>query len=101
MSNKETQFKKGISGNYKGAPKKEESITHLMKQYLRKTVNIGKNKKREYKQLFVEKALQLALKGDMTAMKLIWNYMDGLPLQKIENELKGNVVLKFNSDIDD
>lgn len=70
-------WKKGQSGNPKGGPDKDQSITFLMRKYLQ---NIPEGQKKTAKQAFVEKAYAKAVKqGDITAIKLIWNYMDGVP----------------------
>lgn len=66
-------FKPGESGNPHGRPPKGHSITETFKQML--------GAKIEIKQALVNKTLRLALDGDITAIRLIWNYMDGLPLQ--------------------
>jgi hypothetical protein len=71
-------WRKGQSGNPKGRPMEEESLTWLMKQYL-KQPNNGDTAKTN-KQVFIEKAYQKAVRdGDAASIKLIWNYIDGLP----------------------
>ena len=59
--------------NRKGRPPKGETITDLVKEYLRKEVPNIKDKL-TYKDLFVKKVLDKAYKGDMQAIKLLWNY---------------------------
>lgn len=80
-------FVKGKSGNPKGAPIKEESLTGLMQQFLKQ---IPKGEKTTYKELFIKKCFSIAMKGDMAAMRLIWNYLEGMPPQDIKTtgELK-------------
>lgn len=60
--------------NTKGRPPKGYSITETVKAML--------NEKPEIKQALAAKVMELAMKGDVTAMKMLWNYMDGMPLQK-------------------
>lgn len=67
------KFKKGESGNPKGRPPKGYSITEAFKSMLAAEP--------ETKREIVESIRQKALKGDTTAQKLIWNYMDGMPKQ--------------------
>ena len=33
----------------------------------------------------------MAIKGDIGAIKLIWNYLEGMPTQKLETESKVNL----------
>ena len=73
-------FKKGSVGNPNGRPPKGETITELVKEYLNKQAPT--KDKLTYKDLFVKKVLEKAYKGDMQAIKLLWNYIDGMPLQK-------------------
>jgi len=74
---------KGQSGNPKGRPEKTESLTELMRVFL---ANKPKESKKTYRELLIQKAYQMAMKGDITALKMIWNYLDGMPIQKTKNE---------------
>ena len=76
MSNKATQFKPGQSGNPKGRPKKGYSITEWFQEML--------DSKPEVKDAIGKSIVEKALKGDPTALKLVWNYMDGMPKQTID-----------------
>lgn len=72
-----------VSGvlNPNGRPKKGTTLTDLMKEYLEsENPTTGRLRKEE----FVEKVALLAYKGDPTSLKLIWNYLDGMPKQTIE-----------------
>lgn len=62
--------------NKKGAPKKDDSLTNLVKELLRKKPD---GQKKTYRELFAMRVLKLALEGDITAIKTIWSYMDGKP----------------------
>jgi len=79
--NPHNQFESGKSGNPNGRPVKEMTLTALAKEFLN---NIPDGQKKTYKEIFIQKVTQMALKGDMAAIKLIWNYLDGLPLQNIK-----------------
>jgi hypothetical protein len=86
-SNRAGQFQPGQSGNPKGRPKKEQSLTNIMREMLdeiRETPGDDKSKKIELKILLVRKMIDMALEGDMTAMRHVFQYIDGMPLQKIE-----------------
>jgi len=72
------KWKAGMSGNPKGRPLEEESLTFLMKQFLKE--NHSKETTKTNKRVFVERAYRKAVEeGDVPSMKLIWNYIDGLP----------------------
>lgn len=88
-----TSFKPGQSGNPKGGIKKHESITNIIKQYMDEKQKVsGAKKNISNKMLLVKKAFQLALKGDMTAIKFIVNYHDGMPPQKMDLTADENMI---------
>lgn len=70
------QFKPGQSGNPNGRPPKGYSITEMMKEML--------NNKPEVKQAIGAVIAAKAMEGDATAIKTLWQYMDGMPKQGIE-----------------
>ena len=86
MPKEDTQFKPGVSGNPNGRPKGSGlKLTTLLKEHLEK---IPEGQKEPYKNLFIKKLLKKALvDDDIQALKLIINYVDGLPTQFIEGEL--------------
>lgn len=59
--------------NKKGRPKKGHSITETIREMM--------TEKPEIKRALSTKILDMAMKGDITAMKTIWQYMDGMPVQ--------------------
>lgn len=70
------KWKPGESGNPLGRPKKGHSITE--------TIRAMMDERPEIKKALAAKVLQMASEGDITAMKTIWNYIDGMPTQKQE-----------------
>lgn len=76
------KWKKGDpSPNPKGAPQKQESLTWMMKEFLKK---VPEGQEKSYKEIFIEKAYAKAVKeGDGPTMKMIWQYIDGMPSQNI------------------
>jgi hypothetical protein len=83
-------FKPGNNANPSGRPKKGYSITEAFKEML--------HSQPEKKKAIVNKILIAALSGDMTASKLIWQYMDGMPKQEIEQT--GELNLNVNAMLD-
>lgn len=75
-SDKPWLWKPGQSGNPNGRPPKGHSITD--------TIRAMMDEKPEIKKALGAKILQMAVEGDITAIKTIWNYLDGMPLQKSE-----------------
>lgn len=85
--NPKNQFRPGQSGNPGGRPKKDESVSYLVKKFLKnRVINPKTGKKVSNKQIFVERVFSLAMKGDVQAIKLIWNYVDGMPTQQLRME---------------
>lgn len=83
-------LKPGQTANPNGRPKKEESLTNLMRTYLNQ---IPPGEARSRKEIFIEKTAQLAERGDATAQKLIWSYLDGLPTQQVDVTSMGRSVV--------
>lgn len=77
MENK-GQFKEGNCANPNGRPKKGNCLTELAKAYLDK-----KKGKKTNKDLFIENVYKLAMEGDVACIRLIWNYIDGMPVQNV------------------
>lgn len=71
--------------NTNGRPKKGYSITEWFKEML--------NSKPEVKDAIGKSITKKALEGDTAAMKMVWNYMDGLPKGTNEqnNTIMGDV----------
>jgi len=84
-------WKKGQSGNLKGRPLKGYSITEMMKRML--------EEKPELRAAIGDKIAEKALKGDLVAMKLLWNYMDGMPTQGLEHSGKDGGPVEFHTKV--
>jgi len=80
------RFKEGSVPNPNGRPKKGQTITDAVREMLEEVKIIrdkdGKEKEIIPKKVFAERLIKMALDGDMQALKLIWNYLDGMPLQR-------------------
>lgn len=81
MPKNQTSFKPGVVTNPKGRPPKGMSLTELMREHLE---NIPEGQEKTHKEVFIEKVLELAKKGDATAMKITWNYLEGMPKQNVD-----------------
>jgi Family of unknown function (DUF5681) len=84
----EKRWKKGTSGNPRGRPKKKDSLTQLLRDEIKKICPADREK-RTWKQLIIFATLQLAMKGNATALKEIWERLDGKVLQTEKLELGG------------
>ncbi|MBI3896608.1 MAG: hypothetical protein HY313_11830 [Acidobacteria bacterium] len=76
----EGRWKKGVSGNPHGRPKKQDSLTSLLRDEIAKICPADREK-RTWKELIVRATLQLAMKGNSTALKEVWERLDGKILQ--------------------
>lgn len=76
MPKTSTSFKPGESGNPNGRPPKGYSITEMMKEMLANEPKV--------KETLGKVIITKALEGDITAIKTVWQYMDGMPKQSVE-----------------
>jgi hypothetical protein len=84
----ETRWKKGTSGNPRGRPKKQDCLTQLLREEIQKICPTDREK-RKWKELIVRATLQLAMKGNATALKEVWERLDGKVLQTEKLQLGG------------
>jgi hypothetical protein len=93
--------KKGEIRNPKGKPKGTKNLKTLIREVLDATdVQInGKKVKADY--AIVAKLVQTALQGNLKAVEMIHDRMEGKPTQKQETELKVGDVDKVNRLLDD
>ena len=86
MPKEDTQFKKGQINNPNGRPKKEHSLTDLLKEALEQPHNdTGKTKK----QVVIETLYRIATeKEDVVMLKYLFDRIDGKPLQTIEANVR-------------
>jgi len=75
-------YKKGQSGNPKGAPKKDWTMTELYRKAGEEVGETGLTKK----ELVAQKLWKIAEKGDITAIKELGNRIDGMPKQSLIHE---------------
>lgn len=75
------QFAKGHSGNPNGRPKKGRALSDLLRTAGNKSHGEGITRKRA----LAEKIWEMALDGDLSAARLIYEYVDGKPKQRHEH----------------
>lgn len=73
-------FKKGVSGNPKGRPKKGTSLTELLREKLSQLDDNGVSAKDK----IVQQVLDKAMEGDKDFVKFAWSYIDGMPKQSLD-----------------
>ena len=77
-----TPWKKGVSGNPNGRPKKDRCISDILKE---QGMDVIVNKRTNLK-LIVEKLYEKARGGDLKAIDMIFDRLEGKPAQKVEVE---------------
>lgn len=103
-----TAWKPGESGNPNGRPKKGLTLTDIAKEILEEELPNGVTRK----EALMRQVAKLAYDGNETMIKLLWNYIDGMPTQKTDLTTNGkdlptpiipinNVILPNNSDKED
>lgn len=74
------RWQPGESGNPKGRPRKQRALSALLRTVGGTHTEEGLLKRRA----LAEKVWELALKGDLDAAKIIYEYCDGKPVQRQE-----------------
>ena len=97
MRNEKGQFKPGHSGNPGGRPK--GSITKIMREFMYEVDDSGFTRVQHICMIL----WNAALKGDLQAIKLIIDRVDGTPRQSIEMSQKHDTIkiMEFESDPDE
>lgn len=90
MAKVSTSWKKGQSGNPKGAPKREWTWAGVLKEAAEEASKDGKTIKEHIARSLIREALQ----GNVLAVKAIMERMDGLPKQPMEHS--GGVTITFD-----
>jgi hypothetical protein len=70
--------------NFNGRPRKGESLTDILREYLSKC---DKGEKKAKQQKFIEKLVKKALDGDFNTMKYIFDRLEGTPKQTIDSNV--------------
>lgn len=83
-------FQKGQSGNPNGRPKKDQTLSDLLTKYLDGKDKVTNVKRKD---LLIQKIVELALQGDVTSIKYIFDRVDGSPTSTVDLEHSGNIQL--------
>lgn len=75
------KFLPGISPNPDGRPKGALNFTTKVREALSK---VADDKGTTYEQKLVKRIMDDALRGNDKLMKLVWNYLDGMPPQRVD-----------------
>jgi len=75
------KWQPGQSGNPNGRPRKTQSLTHALTEYGKRSVDASDGQKTTLQELLVKTLWNLALGGDMTAIKYIFDRIDGKPIE--------------------
>ena len=90
MSKNETSFKSGESGNLYGRPEGAKSFTTIVREALKvmSTIKDEDGNMLTNEQLLAKNIVQDAINGKDTQLKkMVWNYLDGMPQQKIDQTI--------------
>lgn len=83
--NPQNQFKKGVSANPGGRPKRGWNWAKLFELAVEEELTTKDGTMTaQAKQFIVKKLVRMAVDGDMAAVKEIMNRMDGMPKQSTE-----------------
>ena len=80
---KKRQWEKGQSGNPKGRPKKEYCLTDILKEQGNIEDVETNGGKISRKQAIARKLWAMAMEGDVTALKYLYDRVDGRPKETI------------------
>ena len=93
MPKEDTQFKPGQSGNPKGRPLKEYCLTDILReQGNSEDIETTDGKKISRKAAIAQKLWEMAMDGDVTAMKYVYDRIDGKPRESIDLDHRGELL---------
>jgi len=75
------KWEPGRSGNPNGRPKKTRCLTHALTEYGKRIVDAPEGQKATLQELLVKTLWNLALGGDLMAIKYIFDRIDGKPVE--------------------
>ena len=75
------QWRPGQSGNPNGRPRKAKCLTHALTEYGKRIVDAPDGHKTTLQELLVKTLWNLALSGDLAAIRYIFDRIDGKPIE--------------------
>ena len=88
------RFAPGNRANPNGRPRKKRALSELLRTVGNRAID-GKRKKL----LLAETLWDMALKGDIAAIRLIYEYCDGKPLQRADIAASGEVIVTMKGNV--
>jgi hypothetical protein len=83
--------------NRNGRPVGTKNFTTKVREALEK---IADGKDYTYEEAFIKSIMKKAIMdGDASTQRLIWNYLDGMPIQQVNSNVSGNLVIEISEDI--
>lgn len=77
------KWQKGQSGNPGGRPKRNETLTNILDELGNERPDMDNETR---KRLLAHRLWELALTGDLAAMKYVYDRLDGTPTQSIAHQ---------------
>jgi len=95
IRNPDGTFKPGVSGNPEGKKPGTKHFTTKVREALMELSETGKSEERE----IVEAVIKKAKAGDTQMMKLMWNYLDGMPQQHVDHTSDGDKIVFLPNEV--
>lgn len=77
----------------RGRPKKGETVTDVLKEYLDTERFTVKGRSVSAREMLVRKMYQLAMNGSIPAITYLWERMDGKIVQTIDQHIEAEIVI--------
>jgi len=82
------QFQPGQSGNPKGKPKGARSMSTILRELLETTIEVD-GEKIPYSEAIIKKLIKRADKGNLIAIREIFDRMEGKAKQEVQMNIEG------------
>jgi len=90
------RWQRGSSGNPRGRPPNERALSTILRKLLRAPAPGQEGT--SAREALCQQLLTRALEGDLAAIRLVLEYTDGKPLQRMEGSMTLQVMPPFTSD---